>query len=408
MVGTGVVLRRRGCCGRTSAVASDHTFLDPGGRLLLARVTTLRGMAASTSPLWPRHHCVARIARHTVRCQGSCQRRHDIRLRAILVERPTESNSQPRSGDRPGVVCYVRTESTDGEISRPPTYPQPCYASGLTRVDGPRSLTEHKGNMSIPESMPAVPVRSSEIADLRAQIGAVVEQGTDHGVLAFGVDAVDNRLASGGLTVGGLHEFAGASTSLADDAATTLFIAGIAAQFAAGSSGPALWATTRFDLYAPGLEQAGLQPAQALFAEAKDDATLLALLEDAVRDGSPAAVIGEIRRASMVATRRLQLAAADSGVPVLLFRRWRKLSAEPFDEPSAAATRWRIGCAPSAPLRIAGVGRPRWTVDVVRQRGGEPFSLLVEGCDASGRLAVPAPARRRAAASAGTAQHLAA
>jgi protein ImuA len=246
------------------------------------------------------------------------------------------------------------------------------------------------------------------IADLRARIAAVAASTTDHGVLPFGIESLDDRLAAGGLSGGWLHEVSGASTSLADDAAATLFVAGIAARFAIAAAAPVLWATTRFDLYAPGLEQAGLAPANVIFAEPRDDDQLLAVLEDAVRDGSPAAVIGEVRRASMTATRRLQLAAGEAGVPVLLFRRWHRAGREPLSEPSAAATRWRIACAPSGPLRVAGVGRARWRVDLVRQRGGEPFSLTLEGCDATGRLAVPAAARRRAAPAAGTAQYLAA
>jgi protein ImuA len=248
----------------------------------------------------------------------------------------------------------------------------------------------------------------TSVADLRARIASVTESTVDHGTLPFGVDQLDSKLAAGGLSAGGLHEVAAASTSLGDDAAATLFITGIAARFAAAAAAPVLWATTRFDLYAPGLEQAGLAPANVIYVEARDDTELLAVVEDAVRDGSPAAVVGEIRRASMTATRRLQLVAGEAGVPVLLFRRWHRAGREPFVEPSAAATRWRVACAPSGPLRVAGVGRARWSVDLVRQRGGEPFSLLLEGCDAQGRLAVPAASRRRAAPAAGTVQHLAA
>lgn len=269
-------------------------------------------------------------------------------------------------------------------------------------------MTEHKGNKSIPESMSAAQPRSEQIAHLRAHVEGVGSPAADHGVLAFGVEPIDDRLAQGGLAVGGLHEVAGATTALGDDAAATLFVGGIAARFAASAGAPVLWATTRFDLYAPGIEQAGLSPADVLFAQPRDETQLLAVLEDAVRDGSPALVIGEVRRADMTATRRLQLAAGEAGVPVILFRRWRKLGVDPFGQPSAAATRWRVGCSPSAALRVAGVGRPRWAVDLVRQRGGEPFSCLVEGCDAQGRLAVSAPVRRRASAGQGAAQHLAA
>lgn len=256
--------------------------------------------------------------------------------------------------------------------------------------------------------MSARPASPDQIADLRTRVACIVESAADHGILPFGTADLDGQLAVGGLSIGGLHEMTGATTSLADDAAATLFIAGIAARLAVASSAPVLWASTKFDLYAPGLEQAGLAPAKVIFAEPRDDAQLLAVVEDAVRDGSPAAVVAEVRRASMVATRRLQLAAGEAGVPVLLFRRWRRIGVDPFVEPSAAATRWRIGCAPSGPLQVAGIGRACWTVDLVRQRGGEPFSLTLEGCDGAGRLTVPAAPPRRAAATYGTAYHLAA
>jgi protein ImuA len=99
----------------------------------------------------------------------------------------------------------------------------------------------------------------------------------------------------------------------------------------------------------------------------------------------------------MTAARRLQLAAADGRTPALLLRRWKKLGTCPLAEPSSAMTRWRIGCAPSAMLGIPGVGRPRWTIELVRQRNGNPFSLILEGCDAKGCLGLPAPVADRAA-----------
>ncbi|HEX8415255.1 MAG TPA: hypothetical protein VF637_15435 [Sphingomicrobium sp.] len=56
----------------------------------------------------------------------------------------------------------------------------------------------------------------------------------------------------------------------------------------------------------------------------------------------------------MAATRRLQLVAAEADMPVLLLRRRRGRDQDPFSEPSAAWTRWRIGSAPSARLDVAG------------------------------------------------------
>ncbi len=219
------------------------------------------------------------------------------------------------------------------------------------------------------------------------------------GMLPFGVDAIDERLADAGLTLG-LHDVTSASPDLAEDAAATLFVAGIAARYAA-RDGTVVWAVSRFDLYAPGLEQAGLGAERTLYIEARDDAAVLAVMEDALRSGAVAAVVGEVRRASMTATRRLQLAAADSGTPALLLRRWRRSGFCPLSELSAAGTRWRIGCTPSAPRSIPGVSRANWQMTLVRQRNGEPFTLTVEACDAQGRLALPAAVGNRTVATAG-------
>ncbi|MGN6622358.1 MAG: ImuA family protein [Sphingomonas sp.] len=234
---------------------------------------------------------------------------------------------------------------------------------------------------------------SPSIIDLRRQVAALDAPRRAGGILPFGVEAIDSRLADRGLASGGLHETAATAPALAEQAAATLFVAGIAAR----TSAPVLWAVTRFDLYAPGLEQAGLDPDRLLFAEARDDRELLAVMEDALSHGGLGAVIGEARRIDMTASRRLQLAAADARLPALLLRGWRKRDACPLAEPSAATTRWRIGCAASAPLGVPGVGRPRWSVELVRQRGGHPFTLVLEGCDAQGRLGVPAAAGDRAA-----------
>jgi protein ImuA len=221
--------------------------------------------------------------------------------------------------------------------------------------------------------------------------------------LPFGIDEVDGRLSDGRLTLGGLHEVSAATPTLTDDAAATLFAIGIAARAAAASGRRVLWAVTRFDLYVPRLEQAGLDPATLLFVETREDKDVLAVMEDGLRHGSLAAVVGEVKRADMVATRRLQLAAATGGTPALLSRRWRRQGVSPLTDLSAATTRWRIACAPSERLAAPGVGRGRWTVELARQRGGPGFTLELEACDDTGRLALPAASRDRATASAGAA-----
>jgi hypothetical protein len=241
-----------------------------------------------------------------------------------------------------------------------------------------------------------------------AHLRTIATPVTDYRVLPFGVGELDGRLGAGGLRAGALHEATAQSGALVDDAATTLFLAGIAAREAANAGGLVLWASCRPDIYAPGLAQVGLTAASVIYAHTPDDATLLAVIEDAARDGTPSAIVADASKVSMVATRRLQLVAAEADMPVLLLRRRRNRDQDPFCEPSAAWTRWRIGSAPSARLDVAGVGRARWSIELARQRGGEGFSLILEASDETGCLAVPAELGHRAAETVGTARFAAA
>jgi protein ImuA len=203
----------------------------------------------------------------------------------------------------------------------------------------------------------------------------------------------------GGIMLGALHEVAGTTASINDDAAALLFIAGIAAR----ASGQVLWALRWRDLFAPGLAQAGLTPDRLIQAECRREDDVLAVMEEGLRHGGISAVVGEVGQVSMTATRRLQLAAEKNGTLALMLRKWRRNNVDPLAQPSSALTRWAIGCVPSAPLPVQGVGRPRWSVNLVRQRGGEAHHWIMEGCDAEGRLALPAgPVDRSATAGRGS------
>ena len=250
--------------------------------------------------------------------------------------------------------------------------------------------------------MHAAIAREARLAALRDEVRRVERSGFAAGAaaqpcLAFGIGEVDGRLAGGGLERG-LHEAAPAAPSANDEAAATLFLAALAARFAMaqGEGGQVLWALTRRDLFAPGLAQAGLVPDRLLYAECRNDEEVLAVIEEGVRHGSLAAMVGEVGRMSMAAARRLQLAAEEGGTAALMLRRWRRADADPLAMPSAALTRWRIGCAPSAALPYDGIGRARWRVALARQRGGPPHEWILEAPDAEARLALPVRPRDRA------------
>lgn len=236
----------------------------------------------------------------------------------------------------------------------------------------------------------------AELAALRARIESLETSARSRaGVLPFGVAIVDAALPQGGLALGALHEVAGGGDGAVDGAIAALFAAGIAARL----PGQVLWCLTRPDLFAPALQQVGLDPDRVLYLETGDEKSLMACFEEGLRHGGLAAVVAETARLSMTASRRLQLAAEASGVTAIAVRRWRRASeAADFGLPTAAVTRWRVTAQPSSPLPAPGVGRPRWFVELLRCRSGDCAEFSLEACDEKGRLALPAELADRSAA----------
>ena len=275
-----------------------------------------------------------------------------------------------------------------------------------------------------------------------------IERPARHGVLSFGVAAIDRALPGGGLALGAVHEILGQGGDEEDGAVAAGFAAGILARLGVGSSptsprpsplpgaeretmrrpfspsppfrreregptpkawegeagdaralgsGPVLWCLKRLDLYGPGLAAHGLDPARLVIAAAPRDEEILWAIEEGLRLPGLAAVIGEVGRLPMVAGRRLQLAAERSGVTALLLRRWRSgdEAAAERERPSAATTRWRVTALPAhdIPLQRGGnnwIGKPRWRVELLRCRGGVPALWEMEVADASGHVSVSA------------------
>lgn len=241
--------------------------------------------------------------------------------------------------------------------------------------------------MNQPKSLPPT------IAALRERI-ARIERGTPRrrGAALPVLPPIDAALPDHGLTLGALHEIAGAGPDVEHGAAAALFIAGLLAR----QRGPVLWAMERADLFAPGLAAAGLHPDRVIYAEAGKPALVLQTMEEGLRHPGLAGVVGELSgRLTLTDSRRLQLAAETSGVAAFALRRSRRHDDPALMEPSAAVTRWRIAALPSPPAlphapETPGLGRQRWRLDLLRCRAGEPGSWIVEACDAKGRLGVVA------------------
>jgi protein ImuA len=242
---------------------------------------------------------------------------------------------------------------------------------------------------ALPHSAAAVAAPSQAIVLLRQRIARIERtyaRGPAEQSLPLGIEAIDQVLPTGGIRLGALHEAASAGPDTEHAAAATLFAAGILARL----NGPILWVLRQADLFAPGLAGAGLQANRIVFAEAGKD--VLPIMEEGLRHPGLAAVVAEYTgRLSMVASRRLQLAAEQSGILAILLRRSPSFDDPVLNEPTAAVTRWRIAALPSPPALLhapetPGLGRARWKLDLTRCRGGEPGSWIVEACDATGRL----------------------
>ena len=243
----------------------------------------------------------------------------------------------------------------------------------------------------------------SQIDGLRATISRIERSGSGapSAVLRFGLDAIDRYLPGGGLAPG-LHEIAGLGADRGHATAPVLLAASLMAR--ARPDAPVMWVTERRDLFVPGLLAAGLCPDRLIIADAAGEA--LATMEAAARVAKLAGVIGEFSAdLTGKASRRLQLAAEATGLAVIAVRRPRHADVS-IDGPNAAATRWRVRCVPSDPPDpiVTGpfsltVGRARWRLDLIRARGAEPGSWIVEAFDEKGRLAQPALSRDRPAAS---------
>ncbi|ESQ78669.1 ImuA family protein [Asticcacaulis sp. YBE204] len=234
--------------------------------------------------------------------------------------------------------------------------------------------------------MPA-PTRST-LADLRARIRRLeTVDGRERTYLPFGVREVDQRLPGGGLALGSLHEVAGGGSGAIDGAAAAAFCAGIAGR----TGGQVLWCLTRSDLFPPGVAQAGLPPDRLMRVTADDEKSVLLAFEEGLRHGSLSAVVAEVGRLDMTASRRLQLAAESTGTLALALRRWRReTEAGDFGQPTAARTKWRVSEVLPEKLSVAGVARARWAVELLRVQGAECADFVLEACDEQGLVSLPA------------------
>ena len=237
------------------------------------------------------------------------------------------------------------------------------------------------------------PVPIAVVESLRERIRCL-EGGARHrrAVLPFGIKAIDERLPEGGLALGALHEVAGGGNGAIDGAAAALFAAGIATR----TRGRVLWCVTRQDLFAPALASAGLAPDRVIYVEAGDEKSVLACFEEGLRHGGLhglhgglGAVVAEVARLSMTASRRLQLAAEGSGTIGIAIRRLPHMRGRLVGAELTNGSRLnsllpcgqgnRSWCSDAAPSHGLPSGRLRPSEPAIGPEGGTRWSGYGEG-----------------------------
>lgn len=146
------------------------------------------------------------------------------------------------------------------------------------------------------------------------------------------------------------------------------------------------WLREQGRWFRDGLKMLGLPDDRLLMVEASRDGQILWALEEALRSNAVAGVVAAVDTLTLLASRRLDLAAREAKATCLLLR-----TREPKDI-SAARRRWRIVPAPSAPHPYDpdAPGAPRLKAVLTRSRGEPPGDWILEWDDEAHRFRLAA------------------
>lgn len=182
---------------------------------------------------------------------------------------------------------------------------------------------------------------------------------------SVGLGLIESAFPNSVFPKNAIHEFLTLAPENA--AACNGFIAGILHTLMQDGAA-CLWISTSRTLFPPALKTFGVEPHRIIFVDLQREKDVLWAMEEALKCEGLAAVIAEVREINLTASRRLQLAVEKSGVTGLVIRNdASKLSA------TACIARWQI-----KPIKseledgMPGLGFPRWNVELLKVRNGNP------------------------------------
>jgi protein ImuA len=190
----------------------------------------------------------------------------------------------------------------------------------------------------------------------------------------FGLGPIEAAFPNGVFPTGTIHEMI--CPTLEQAAATGGFMSGLLASLMQ-NGGACLWIGTSRTIFPASLITFNVEPDRIIFIDLNREKDVLWAIEEALKCEGLAAVVGEIREISFAQSRRLQLAVENSKVTGFLLRNDPKKLGT-----TTCVARWQITPLPSEPEdELPGVGFPRWQVDLLRVRNGNPGSWKVEWID---------------------------
>ncbi len=196
-------------------------------------------------------------------------------------------------------------------------------------------------------------------------------QQTDHPPSIIGLGNIEAAFPGGVFPTGTTHELI--SFNAEEAAATHGFMAVILSKLMQ-TDGCCIWIGARRTLFPPALSYFGIKPDRIVFIEAKRGKDRLWVLEEALKCDALVSVVAEISELGFDESRRLQLAVERSRVTGFVHRNQSKQG-----NATACNSRWKITPLPSeTPDNMPGLGFPRWNVQLLKVRNGQPGAWQVQ------------------------------
>jgi protein ImuA len=188
---------------------------------------------------------------------------------------------------------------------------------------------------------------------------------------AIGLGGIESAFPNGVFPKKAIHEFLTLFPEHA--AASDGFIAGLLATLMEDGAA-CVWISTSRKLFPASLRAFNVEPEHIIFMDVTKEKDVLWIMEEALKCKGLAAVVAEINSLSLIESRRLQLAVEESGVTGFILRKDARKTIS-----SVATARWQISPLPSNNEDgMPGLGFPRWQVELLKVRSGNPGSWVME------------------------------